>query len=126
MLSAPYNCGIWFDCKTSWMANSKKEEDQRQRLYSYSSLYHSTVRKIVLMKGLKLCWRDSCREKREEIFFLIFILKNKPSSFLYILSDVYFVWLFCLSSSFSTYIVAYYIFHLFISITQNPGKILMT
>ena len=38
MLSAPYNCGIWFDCKTSWMANSKKEEDQRQRLYSYSSL----------------------------------------------------------------------------------------
>ena len=49
---------------------AKKEEDQRQRLYSYSSLYHSTVRKIVLMKGLKPSRRATpVEKKRRDIFF---------------------------------------------------------
>ena len=126
MLSAPYNCGIWFDCKTSWMANSKKEEDRRQRLYSYSSLYHSTVRKIVLMKGLKLCWRDSCREKREEIFFWFSSWKINHHHSFNILSDVYFGWLFCSSFSFSTWYAAYYIFLAFHINNTKSREMIMT
>ena len=82
-----------------WQIAKKKKIKDKDYILTHP-FCHSTVRKIVLMKGVKQSRRVSCREKKKRYFFLIFILKNKPSSFLYILSDVYFVWLFCLSSSF--------------------------
>ena len=108
-----------------WQIAKKKKIKDKDYILTHPPC-HSTVRKIVLMKGVKQSRRVSCREKKKRYFFWFSSWKiNHHHSFTsYLMYTLYDFSVY--RPLFSTYIVAYYIFHLFISITQNPGKIIMT